>query len=292
MADAPKSQTTYGIAAMLIATGFIAGSTMTAKILGTGDTPLHPFQISAGRFFFAFCALLIASVFLRPKFQRPNIPLHIGRSLFGWLGVTGMFAAASKIPLADATAISFLNPVIAMILAIPLLGEKVGPIRWSAAGFAFLGVLLLIKPGSSAFHPAALLALGAACFMGIEITIIKKLTNTDRPLQILLINNAIGALISCSVAVFFWITPSLIQLGLMAAVGVLMVTAQSFFIQSMRSGEASLMVPFSYATLLFAGMYDLILFNVIPDKLSLLGAAIILGSGIVLAVREGRARHR
>ena len=275
---------------MLIATGFIAGSTMTAKILGIGEPPLHPFQISAGRFFFGFCALLIASVILRPKFSRPNIPLHIGRAFFGWLGVTCMFAAASKIPLADATAISFLNPVVAMILAIVILGEKVGRVRWSAAGFAFLGMLLLIKPGSSAFHPAALIALAAACFMGLEITIIKLLTNTDRPLQILLINNGLGALIACSVAWFFWITPSLTQLMLMAAVGLLMVTAQTFFIQSMRSGEASLMVPFSYATLLFAGTYDLILFDVVPDALSLTGAAIILTSGIVLAVREHRTQ--
>lgn len=290
MSSTPKSNTRYGVAAMLVATGFIAGSTMTAKILGTGEAPLHPFQISAGRFFFAFCALLIASLFLRPKFQSPNIPLHIGRALFGWLGVTGMFAAASKIPLADATAISFLNPVVAMILAIPLLGEKVGRIRWTAAGFAFLGVLLLVKPGSSAFHPAALIALAAACFMGLEITIIKKLTLTDRPLQILLINNAIGTLIACAVALFVWQTPTLIQLLLMAMVGILMVTAQTFFIQSMRSGEASLMVPFSYATLLFAGLYDLILFNVLPDTLSLIGAAIILLSGIVLAVREHRSR--
>ena len=275
---------------MLIATGFIAGSTMTAKILGIGEPPLHPFQVSAGRFFFGFCALLIASVILRPKFSRPNIPLHIGRAFFGWLGVTCMFAAASKIPLADATAISFLNPVVAMILAIVILGEKVGRVRWSAAGFAFLGMLLLIKPGSSAFHPAALIALAAACFMGLEITIIKLLTNTDRPLQILLINNGLGALIACSVAWFFWITPSLSQLMLMAAVGLLMVTAQTFFIQSMRSGEASLMVPFSYATLLFAGAYDLILFDVVPDALSLTGAAIILTSGIVLAVREHRTQ--
>jgi len=275
---------------MLIATGFIAGSTMTAKILGIGEPPLHPFQISAGRFFFGFCALLIASVILRPKFSRPNIPLHIGRAFFGWLGVTCMFAAASKIPLADATAISFLNPVVAMILAIVILGEKVGRVRWSAAGFAFLGMLLLIKPGSSAFHPAALIALAAACFMGLEITIIKLLTNTDKPLQILLINNGLGALIACSVAWFFWITPSLTQLMLMAAVGLLMVTAQTFFIQSMRSGEASLMVPFSYATLLFAGTYDLILFDVVPDALSLTGAAIILTSGIVLAVREHRTQ--
>jgi len=283
------TKTTYGIACILIATGFIAGSTMMAKILGSSETPLHPFQISAGRFFFAFIALLLVSIFLRPKLTKPNVSLHLGRSFFGWLGVTAMFTAASKIPLADATAISFLNPVVAMMLAIPMLGEKVGPIRWATACAAFIGVLFLIKPGSSAFHPAALIALAGAFAMGLEITLIKKITGTDSPFQILLINNGLGALIACTVAYFFWQPPSPTQALQMAAVGLLMVTAQVFFIQSMRSGEASLMVPFTYMTLVFAGLYDLILFNVIPDRWSLLGAAIILVSGIILALREHKA---
>ncbi len=276
---------------MLVATGFIASSTVTAKLLGTGETPLHPLQISAGRFFFAFCGLLMASAFLRPRISNPNLTLHTARVIAGWLGVTAMFTAATKIPLADATAISFLNPVVAMILAIPLLGEKVGPIRWTAAACAFLGVLFLVKPGASAFHPAALIALAGAFALGFEITIIKKLSGRENPLQILLINNALGALVAVIAASFVWRIPSMTQWGFMAAVGLLMVTAQAFFIQSMRAGEASLMVPFSYATLLFAGCYDLLLFDVIPDRLSLTGAAIILISGIVLAVREHHSRR-
>lgn len=281
---------TYGIAMMLIASGLIAAATLTAKLLGTGATPLHPFQISAGRFFFALMGLLAASLVLRPTLRSPNLPLHLGRVLAGWLGVTAMFAAATKIPLADATAISFLNPVVAMVLAIPLLGERVGKIRWLAAILALLGGLLVIKPGTTAFHPAALVALGGACVMGLEIIFIKRLTKREPPLQILLINNALGALIACLVASQVWQTPTPQQWAQLVTVGLVMVTAQSFFIQSMRSGEASLLIPFSYATLIFAGLYDLLIFSVLPDIWSCLGILIILCAGVTLAIRENRKR--
>jgi len=83
-----------------------------------------------------------------------------------------MFAAASQMPLGEATAISFLSPIAAMVLAIPLLGEKVGPVRWSAAVISCIGALILIRPGMDAFQLAALIALAAAIFMGIEVIFI------------------------------------------------------------------------------------------------------------------------
>jgi len=113
------------LAALLIiaATAFIASATLLAKVLGT-DTlgpRLHPFQISHGRFVFAFVALASAAMIVRPKISRPHWGLHFGRTMFGWMGVTLMFASVALIPMGDATAISFLNPVFAMMLAIPLL---------------------------------------------------------------------------------------------------------------------------------------------------------------------------
>lgn len=119
---------------MLVATVLIAGTTLMAKLLG-GDSlgePLHPLQISHGRFLFAFLAIGSVAAATRIRIEQPNLPVHAARSLAGWSGVTLMFAAVSFIPMADATAISFLNPVFAMVLAIPpLLGERVGPPwRW------------------------------------------------------------------------------------------------------------------------------------------------------------------
>jgi len=110
---------------ILTATVFIAGTTLLAKLIGTGSLgdPLHPLQISHGRFVFAFMTIGTATLILRPRIARPDLRIHIGRTLFGWGGVTCMFAAVAFMPMSDATAISFLNPVFGMLLAIPLLGE-------------------------------------------------------------------------------------------------------------------------------------------------------------------------
>ncbi|MEL6521192.1 MAG: EamA family transporter, partial [Pseudomonadota bacterium] len=186
------------VAFMLTATAFIAGTTLLAKSLGTDalGPPLHPFQVSHGRFVFALLGIGIAAAVLRPKLQSPRWPLHLARTTFGWAGVTLMFAATAHIALSDATAISFLNPVFAMMLAIPLLGERVGPIRWSAAAIALLGALVLLRPGVGTFQPAALLALGSAAVLGFEIILIKRLSAIEGPFQILLINNGLGTLLS------------------------------------------------------------------------------------------------
>lgn len=279
---------------MACATAFIAGTTLLAKALGsdTFGPPLHPLQISFGRFLFAFLAISSVAAVLRPKLKRPNWSLHIGRTSFGWMGVSLMFASVAYIPLSDATAITFLNPVFGMMLAIPLLGEKVGPWRWLAAAIALVGALVLLRPTPDSFQPAALLALGAAAFMGMELIFIKKLTGRENPFQVLLVNNAIGVCIATCAASFVWTMPTLPQWGLMAGLGVLMASAQSFFVNSMARADASFVAPFSYGTLIFATFYDLLFYNVVPDAISLTGAAAILGGAILLAYREGLARKR
>lgn len=273
---------------MLAATAFIAGTTLMAKMAGAGDDGLHPLQISQGRFLFGFLAISLAALVLRPSITAPDMKLHVARTVTGWGGVTLMFAAVQFIPLSDATAITFLNPVFAMFLAILFLGEKVGPWRWIAAGIALSGALVLIRPGPGTFEPGALVALMAAAVMGTEITILKFLSGREKPLQILLINNGLGALIATGAALFVWQWPTPAQWLTLAALGGLMATAQSLYIQAMRRADASFAMPFSYATLIFATLYDFAIFDVIPDALSAAGAGIILAGGLLLAWREGR----
>ncbi|MBF9045133.1 EamA family transporter [Rhodobacterales bacterium HKCCE4037] len=273
---------------MLSATAFIAGTTLLAKALGT-DTlgpALHPIQVTFGRFLFAWVAISTFIAVTRPRLTRPNVGLHVGRTLCGATGVTLMFAAAAAIPLADATAISFLNPVFGMILAIPLLGEKVGKWRWFAAAIAFAGALILIRPGAGSVQVGALLALGAALALGLELTFIKRLTGRERPTQILFYNNSLGVLIMGLAVIAVWQAPTPLQWAGMAALGFVMAAAQTCFVNAMARADASFVTPFSYLTLAFAALYDLVLFGVRPEAASYLGAGIIIAGAALLAWRE------
>lgn len=279
-------------ALILLATTFIAGTTLLAKALGTEalGVPLHPLQISQGRFMFAFLGISTAVLLLRPRFSRPHWGYHIGRTSFGWAGVTLMFASVAYIPLADATAIAFLNPVFGMLLAIPLLGERVGPWRWGAALIAMVGAMILLRPTPASFQPAALLALAAAAVMGLELIFIKKLSGREGPLQVLWFNNLLGVLIASCAVLPVWQLPSAAQWLALAALGLLMACAQACFVNGMARADASFVAPFSYATLVFAAFYDFVGFGVVPDHISMLGACIILTGAAVLAWREGRQR--
>ena len=276
-----------------IATAFIAATTLFAKALGSdafGPT-LHPLQISHGRYIFAFIGLLMVARIMRPKFGAPHWGLHVIRTTFGWAGVTLMFASVAYIPLADATAISFLNPVFAMMLAIPILGERVGPIRWGAAIIALVGAAILLRPTPASFQIAALLPLGAAVLLGFELIIIKKLSGKQNPLQVLLTNNMVGVIISSLAVIPFWIVPTLAQWGLLALIGIFMALAQTCFVNALARADASFVAPFSYGTLLFATLYDLIFYDIFPDAITCLGAGIIIAGAVLLALREAQLRR-
>jgi drug/metabolite transporter (DMT)-like permease len=194
--------------------------------------------------------------------------------------------------LSDATAISFLNPVFAMMLAIPLLGERVGAVRWGAALVALMGAVVLIRPGSGVVELGALLALGSAIVLGAEVICIKRLAGREGPLQILLINNAIGLCIASVAATFVWQWPTGAQWAALAGIGVLMASAQACFVNAIARADASFVAPLFYAALVFAALYDAVIFGVWPDAGSGLGAGIILCGACVLAWREARLRER
>ena len=280
------------ISFMVGAGALVAATSILAKALGLesgGSEGLNPFQISAGRFAFALLALmLILAAFpkARPDFAGAHWNWHLCRSLSGWLGVTCMFAAVARMPIAEATAISFLSPLVAMALAALLLGEAIGRRKMLAAALAVIGAVLILRPGTDAFQLAGLWALSAALFMGVETIFIKKLSDAEPALRILVINNAIGAILSLTVASFVWVWPTGLQWGLLVALGVIMVSGQALFIQSMKRAEASFVVPAFYTLLVFAAIYDFIFFQTIPVPAAIIGAALIVSGAIILAVKQ------
>lgn len=276
---------------MVLASAMIAGTTLCAKILGSGalGPALHPLQISHGRFVFAFVAVAGAALLFRPGFTRPDLRLHAARSLAGWSGVSLMFAAVTFIPLADATAISFLNPVFAMLLALAFLGERVGRWRWFAAGVALLGGLVLLRPGAGAVQGGALLALGAAVVLGAEIILVKRLSGREPVFQIVLIANTFGLILSSLAVLPVWVPPAPAQWAVMAGLGTMMALAQALYVLSLSRADTSFAVPFSYATLGFAALYDFVVFDVLPGWTTWIGTALILTGAGVLLWREGRS---
>ena len=146
-------------------------------------------------------------------------------------------------PLADANAVSFLSVIVTMGLSVIVLREAVGIRRWLAALLALAGALIIVRPGTEAFQPAALIALLAALFIGVEAVLIKLLSHRESALRILLINNSLGALVACSAAMFFWVAPNRWQWLMLAAIGAIMVLAQTCTIQAMRRMDASFITP-------------------------------------------------
>ena len=275
---------------MLAASAFIGGTAVVAKILGKDylGEPLSPFQISHSRFLYGFVFVLLFSLFNKIKIESPNPKLHLARTSLGWLGATILFGSSSLIPLNDAVALNFSNPVFAMIFSILLLKEKYFHYRWIAMLITFVGALILMRPDFLNLYvePVALVSIFGAICLGLEAIFIKLLTKYEKNTQILLINNFIGLILSSIIVFFFWATPTFLQLLFCILIGFLMVCAQIFFLMALRSNQLNFVIPFFYSTLIFVLFYDYLIFREFPDHLGFLGSLLIMIGGIYLYLKE------
>ena len=280
---------------MLGASFCFACATILTKSLGTNvfGEGVHPLQIAHSRFLFSFILLVFFWYIFKPKVKFSNVKLHLLRSIFGWVGVSILFTSILYIPVSDATALTFLNPIFAMIFAALIFKEKVGLIRWGAALFSFSGGLLLLRPSLDlSVDPVALLCLFGALIMGLEIICIKVLSGRDSVFTILILNNFFAMCIGTLVVPFFFVLPSFLELSVLLTIGIFMLTGQFCFINSLKGAETSFLMPFFYTTLIFVISLDLIIFNSLPDKISYMGAFIIIFGSIVVAFREWRVKSK
>ena len=169
------------------------------------------------------------ALFKRFEFKSPNLRLHIQSPACGWTGVAILFSGVIFIPASDAVAITFLNPLFAMLLAIFVLKEPLKINRWIASFISLLGMLVLLRPTldfeSNIF---AYLCLAGAFIMGVEILLIKVLSEREPFLQILFINNLIATLIGVVPMIFFFKVPNLFQLIELISIAAAMVLGQFF----------------------------------------------------------------
>ncbi len=238
---------------------------------------------------YVFHVLLLA-LFLGRRLPRAmqtgRLGLQLLRSVF-LLGATGLFfSALSFIPLADASAIMFVAPIVVTALSLPLLGERVGPRRWASIVIGFAGALVIIRPGGEAMHWAAFLALGAAgCYALYQVTT-RMLARSDAALTTLAYSALIGAVAASTAVPFFWHTPDLAGWLAMVAMGLIGGVGHFALIKAFEATPAATVTPFGYAALIWATLYGFFVFGDLPDLWTVLGALIIAGSGLYIFHRE------
>ena len=276
----------------VLASFFFASSTFLSKLLGSGEwgDPLNPLQIAHARFAFGLMTALALAVFVDLRLTRPNLKLHVLRSACGWTGIAILFTGVLYIPASDAVALTFLNPIFAMVFAVKILMERIDNQCWWAAAIALFGGILLIRPEANGLNPIALLCIFGAIIIGVEIVVIKLLTLREGVFQILVINNAIAVLLASIPLMFVFMMPTASQWLALTVVGVTMVIGQLLFLLAMKAVDASLVSPFIYSTLMFVGTLDYFILDVQPDAISLFGGALIIASGSYIALRENSNR--
>jgi drug/metabolite transporter (DMT)-like permease len=226
-----------------------------------------------------------------PGFWRTQrLGMQLLRSAFLLVATFCFFGGLRYLPLAEASAIIFLTPIVVVVLSGPLLGERPDRTRWISVITGFVGIMILVRPGSAIFHPAALLLVIAAICNALFIVITRKLVEENA--HTTLFYSALVGTVGLSLALPWEIGDStagwhealmLMLLGLLAGLG------HWFVIGAYRLAPASLLTPLAYLQILWATSYGYLIFGQLPDRWSTLGMAIVVGSGLWLALQE-RAR--
>jgi drug/metabolite transporter (DMT)-like permease len=280
-----------GIALICGAVGTFACLDTTAKYLGR---EIAVMQVVWARYTFAFLlTLLISNPLSRPGLLRTGRPiLQIGRGTL-LLGSTMLnFFALRYLRLDQALAIAFSTPFLVAALSGPALGEWVGPRRWAAIAVGMFGVLVVTRPGFGEFHPAVLLAVLSTFCYAFYFLSTRVLARTDSNDTTLFYSNGVGAVLMLPVIPFVWTPPTLFQFTLMVFAGALASVGHYLLIVAHRHAPPSLLSPFIYTQLVWVVVLGYVVFGDIPDGWTLLGAAIVIGSGLYILHRERiRPRH-
>ena len=275
---------------IVVASALFATMNALAKYLllpGTGPE-IGVLQITFARYVFGTLFLLPILYSARIVPRTVHSVKYAFRAGTGAAGVALMFLAITHIPLANAVAISFSSPIFTMILSMLFLGESANRYRWLAAALGFAGVTAIAAPDASIFGLASLIAVAAALCMGAEVTTVKWLSNQgDRAIVMLFFGNMFGALLTFLPALPAWVWPEPLQWLSLAAIALVVIIGQRLVLHAMALAEANFVAPFMYSTMLFSGLFGVLLFDEMPSPALFLGMALIVASGVLLA-RFGR----
>lgn len=241
--------------------------------------------------------ILVLAIYLRgqvlPALRTRAPKLQLLRSVAMVVTTGVFFLGLSFVPLATASAIMFVGPLLVTALSMPLLGEHVGPRRWAGVAVGFFGALVIIRPGTEVFDLAALLPLCAACGYAFYQIMTRMVARTGEPPMTSLVYTALLGAVLASLAVpFFWTTPDLEGWLLMALMGLFGGLGHFTLIKAFEAATAPVITPFGYSSIVWATLLGLLVFGELPDLLTFAGAGIIILSGLYVFHRERQAEKK
>lgn len=273
----------------------------TVKYL-SGSYPIG--QIIFCRNFFAFLPILIFLWRTESLSIKTNRPMgHVLRAMFGVTSMYMYFLSYKLLPLSDAVALSLSSPIFMTVMAVPLLGEKVGLRRWLAVLVGFLGVLIMTRPGSGVFQWAALVPLLAAVFYDLAMVTIRKI-NQERSGTVVFYFTALACLAGLATMPLGraewvagglgpWVWPTGGDMILLVVIGIIGGIGQILLTNAFRLAPMAVVAPFDYAALVYAFILGYLWFGEVPDAYLIIGGLTVVASGIYIIHREAvTARQR
>ena len=245
-----------------------------------------------------FIRCIIALAFIAPvlsqlkvsELRTRRLSIHLLRTILSWAGMMGWFYAVKVIPISDYYALSFLTPIFTIIMAVTILHESATKATWVTVGFGFLGALIVLRPGLTAFNAGMLGALiAAASFAAVNICV-RVASREDRGIVIVMYVNLLLLPISGVAAAFDWSTPAWDALPYFLGVGVFATLGQLFLTWAVALADARIVQPFDFCRLPLAAAAGWLLFGEATDIWTWVGAVVIFVSSYSVLLFERRRR--
>ncbi len=281
-----------GILMLMTAVAMFAVQDSMAKYLGR-FYPIISITWARYAFHLLFVVVLLAPRMGLGLIRTRHLVIQILRGITVAASSLFFFSALQFMPMAEASSISFIAPVLVTLLGVVLLKEKVEPARWVAVAAGFLGVLIIIRPGSGVFSSVALLPLATAVSFASYQILTRRLAGVDDPYTSLFYSGLIGTIVLAPTLPFVWVTPGTITHALMLpTIGLLGGLSHLVLIRAYDHAAVSTLAPFSYTQLIWVVLVGYLVFGDFPDRWSLVGMAVIMASGVYIATHRRLAERR
>ena len=275
---------------MLVGTFFLTAMVVIVRNL---SSDLHPFEI-------AFFRCLLGLLMLLPILLRNGIKSmytkNIGgmalRSAFHTGGMLFYFLALTLLPLAELSSLTFLAPLVIAVLAVFLLGEKLGVRRIFSLIIGFSGALIILRPGSEVIGLGAVYALISVFSWAGAVILIKRLSKTNSSVTITIYGLFFLTLFTLIPASFVWRWPTPDQYIWLLSLAAIGTVGQLLFTESMKVADVTLVMPFDFAKLIYASLFGFFIFSEVPSFWTFFGGGIIFGSSMYVAYRERQSNSK